>query len=338
MSIHKTDNGYLVRWREKDPVSGKTVQRAKRGFETKKAARAFEESLNRCRYSFGSLCSEYLDSLQGYANEETIQGKRKCYATHCGMFYDTDVREIDTKTMTSWKNYVYSLDLSTTTKNRIIENVRSVSKYGNLNYDLKDFARCVKLFPKTSDDVRQMSVLSPSDFAKAMSFCTNPIYRAFFVFLYHTGCRRGEAMALLKADIHGDRAELNKSIRRPTSLHNRLKNAQSKRSILLDSYVLAEIKPLMELEGEYVFGGLEPLRPTSIERHFKRACRDAGVKVVRIHDLRHSFISNAILNGANIVSVSKYVGHKNVTQTLNTYSHILENSEAALIDRMSGIY
>ena len=339
MSIIKEKNGtFTVRWRETNPLTGEVKHKGKRGFSTKREARDFELTVNSTSHTFRSLMEDYLNSQKGYANEDTIHTKRRLYEMYCVPLLDKDISQISVKTINAWKNYVYELPLHKTTKNRLITIVKSLSKYGYTNYDLNDFAKSLKRFPKNSDDVKDMNILSPQDFQRLIDNCDNPIYRAFFVFLYHTGCRRGEAIALNKADISNERANLNKSIRRTFSTNNRLKNAQSKRSILLDEFVLAEIKPLMSLPGDYVFGGIEPLCPTSIDRHFKSACKAAGIQGIRIHDLRHSFISNAILNGMNIVTVSKYVGHKNVTTTLNQYSHVLKDSEEDLIKGMSKIY
>lgn len=339
MSIIKESNGsYTVRWREKNPLSGEITHKGRRGFATKREARDFELSVCSTSHTFKSLMVDYLNSQKGYANADTIHTKRRLYEMYCEPLLDKDISKITVQTINAWKNYVLDLPLSKTTKNRLITIVKSLSKYGYTNYDLNDFAKSLKRFPKTSDDVHEMRIISPREFKSLIDNVDNPIYHAFFVFLYHTGCRRGEAIALNKTDISNGRASLNKSIRRTFSAENRLKNAQSKRTILLDDFVLAEIEPLMHLPGQYVFGGIEPLSPTSIDRHFKAACKAAGITGVRIHDLRHSFISNAILNGMNIVTVSKYVGHKNVTTTLNQYSHVLKDSEEDMIARMAELY
>lgn len=339
MSIVKESNGtYTVRWRETNPLTGEVKHKGKRGFATKRDARDFELSTGNTDHTFHSLMNDYLNSQKGYANEDTIHTKRRLYEMYCQPLLGKNIADISVKTINAWKNYIYDLPLSKTTKNRLITIVKSLSKYGYTNYELNDFAKSLKRFPKTSEDIHEMRIVSVAEFNAIISNVDNPIYRAFFVFLYHTGCRRGEAIALNKTDIQGNRASLNKSIRRTFSPQNRLKNAQSKRTILLDKFVLAEIAPLMNLPGNYVFGGIEPLCPTSIDRHFKSACKAAGITGVRIHDLRHSFISNAILNGMNIVTVSKYVGHKNVTTTLNQYSHVLKDSEEDMISRMAELY
>lgn len=49
------------------------------------------------------------------------------------------------------------------------------------------------------------------------------------------------------------------------------------------------------------------------------------VKEIRLHDFRHSCASLLINVGTPITTVSKYMGHARVTETLNTYSHMFKN-------------
>ena len=57
----------------------------------------------------------------------------------------------------------------------------------------------------------------------------------------------------------------------------------------------------------------------------------AGVKHIRVHDLRHSHASLLINKGQNILIVSKRLGHSDITQTLNTYSHLMPNTQKDII-------
>ena len=226
MSIIKEKNGtFTVRWRETNPLTGEVKHKGKRGFQTKREARDFELSVGNVNHTFRTLMEDYLNSQKGYANEDTIHTKRRLYEMYCDALMSKEIAEISPKVINAWKNQVYELSLSKTTKNRLITIVKSLSKYGYTNYDLNDFAKSLKRFPKTSDDVHDMNIISPQEFQRLIDNCPNPIYRKFFIFLYHTGCRRGEAIALNKADISNGRANLSKSIRRTFSPNNRLKNA-----------------------------------------------------------------------------------------------------------------
>jgi integrase len=53
------------------------------------------------------------------------------------------------------------------------------------------------------------------------------------------------------------------------------------------------------------------------------ALRRAGIRQVRFHDLRHSFASNLLAGGVDVVTVSKALGHANVHITLLTYAHAI---------------
>lgn len=69
-----------------------------------------------------------------------------------------------------------------------------------------------------------------------------------------------------------------------------------------------------------------------------RNCELAGVKQIRIHDFRHSCASLLIHKGANIITVSKFLGHTKIEETLNTYTHLYSNALSDitnLIDEMN---
>ena len=339
MSVHfdKTNKTYTVRWREKDQITGESTQRAKRGFQTKKEARKFEEEVTDIREyaSFSQLKDLYLDSLKGYANEDTRKRKRRILERYAEDLFPLNVRWIKKEQVLRWRNKIADLDRAVDTKNRIMEIVRAVSKFGAEYYDYPDFAKNLKSFPKNSDDIKEISILSPEDFDLAMENCDNEVYKRYYTFLYYTGCRRGEALALSASDIKGKTAILNKSIRNYNRGYTPLKNRYSKRSIILTDKAYNAIEPLLKLEGDFIFGGLEPIPVTNITRNFDKALKAAGLPHYRIHDLRLSFISNAILNGVDIVSISRYVGHANIEMTLNKYSHLLKDSEQRMINRLN---
>ena len=54
---------------------------------------------------------------------------------------------------------------------------------------------------------------------------------------------------------------------------------------------------------------------------FKRACKRAGIKDFRFHDLRHTFASHLIMGGANPRTVQTLLGHKDLRMTMR-YSHL----------------
>ena len=61
------------------------------------------------------------------------------------------------------------------------------------------------------------------------------------------------------------------------------------------------------------------------------------LKIIMIHDFRHSYASLLINNSANITLVAKYFGHTKIEETLNTYSHMFStalDSVVSVIDSL----
>lgn len=332
VELDKTRKTYTVRWKER--LDGQWVQKKRRGFQTKKEARAYEEYITSIQEtaSFKELCGLFIKSQKGYANEETIKGKERILEMYAEGLMPLNVKYMSKADVLEWKSNLADLDLSVSMKNRIMQTVKAVFRYGAEVYDYPNHGKVLKAFPKTSDDVKQLKVLSPEDFENVAQNVSNEVYRRFFIFLYHTGMRRGEAMGLSKEDVTDHTVTINKSVRRAKTGRKALKNVASKRTILLDRKAYEAIKPLLDTEGEYLFGEHAPLSASQVTRYFEQGLKGAGLPHYRVHDLRHSFISNAILNGADIVTVSRYVGHSNIEQTLNTYSHLLKDSERRLVE------
>lgn len=87
-------------------------------------------------------------------------------------------------------------------------------------------------------------------------------------------------------------------------------------------------------ESPFFFGGENPLAEMTVSRVFGKYCKKAEVKVIRIHDLRHSFVSMLIHLGANFIVVADLIGDT-VEQVTKTYGHMYESDKLAIIDKIS---
>ena len=56
---------------------------------------------------------------------------------------------------------------------------------------------------------------------------------------------------------------------------------------------------------------------------FRRVLNEAGLRHVRLHDLRHTYTSIMIAVGVNIKAISQNLGHTNIGVTLDTYGYLL---------------
>lgn len=83
-------------------------------------------------------------------------------------------------------------------------------------------------------------------------------------------------------------------------------------------------------EGDFFFGGKDPVHPNTLSHRFEAYLKETGAKRIRIHDLRHSFVSMIIHGDASIPVVANLIGDTQ-QQVMKTYSHFyVEDREAVL--------
>ena len=78
--------------------------------------------------------------------------------------------------------------------------------------------------------------------------------------------------------------------------------------------------------------------PRNISMEFtKKVAKYPNINQISIHSLRHTHSTLLIFNGENIKVISDRLGHKDISITLNTYTHIMDNMKkdtAKLIDNI----
>lgn len=137
-----------------------------------------------------------------------------------------------------------------------------------------------------------------------------------------TGCRRGEIRMLRWSEVDGDTLALADSKTGPRTV--RL-SARARRII--------ECQP--RAGSAFVFPSPRgPNRPRGPQiRLWDSVRRAAGIEDVRLHDLRHSFASHAVMNGVPVPVVSRLLGHRDVRMTLR-YAHLADKEIEAAAERI----
>ena len=82
----------------------------------------------------------------------------------------------------------------------------------------------------------------------------------------------------------------------------------------------------------------EPLSPKQLERTFYRILKNVGIPKTGLHSLRHTFASTMFLHGVDVKTVSKILGHANVSITYNTYIHIIEKQKVDAVKILDNIF
>ena len=97
------------------------------------------------------------------------------------------------------------------------------------------------------------------------------------------------------------------------------------------------LSQLLSLDS-YVFGTLNKLcDPSMLSHDFAIIAERTRLKEVRFHDLRHTFASLALNEGAPAKAVSDALGHASVAFTLQTYAHVLPKGEEKTMELVNDI-
>lgn len=330
---------WRARFRVKDPITGKTKQSSKRGFRTKREAKQYEsdilkEPASNTGKTFADVAAEYLDWKNPDPKSEMRQKKQASYRLHFP-YNDVPIKDITIQQMVSWQTDLQKEDFSTSLKNAVIQHVKAVFRFASSVYDIPDPSVMVKSLKKPIEEDREMSVWTVEEFNQFIACVDNLTFKLFFEMLFWSGMRRGECIALLKADLDGEWININKSMKHAKNGSKGPKNRASIRRIKLDPKLVEDLQPLLTTAGPYLFGGETSLAISSIDRHFHQGIKASGVKPIRLHDLRHSHATLLINSGCNIVAVSRRLGHSTVNETLATYTHLFRNTDDEMMDTIT---
>lgn len=159
----------------------------------------------------------------------------------------------------------------------------------------------------------------------------NFVIKQYFNFMYFYGTRPSETMALRFIDLDGFKIHIRHSIHRKGKRElDTPKNQSSVRTIkigLLTRFRIWFLKRYyIKIYGNYdnnyfIFGGVKPLAPTTIDKYKLNACNKAHICPITQHEFRHSYATRMISKGKPINKVSKSMGHSSISMTLDIYTH-----------------
>ena len=75
------------------------------------------------------------------------------------------------------------------------------------------------------------------------------------------------------------------------------------------------------------------MHPEDPYNRMKTLLKQAGLPLIRFHDLRHTFATHALTGGVDAKTLSRILGHTNASFTLDTYTHVTTDMQK----RASGI-
>ena len=324
--------------------------------EAQEAERQFlltlTEKVNKPTMTFKDLFIE-LDSYKKNTIKITSYENYPKMYNHLKSLNNIRVCDFNITHFNLWKEEMNKTAYSTTYKNNIYKFLRMTLNFANtyLNINTTPILNKMTGFNNPNELKKEMEFYTYDEFKKFIDQETETKYKAYFETLYYCGLRRGEANALNWNDVDF----VNHTININKNLSSKIKGKKyiiippktktSNRILPIPGILYNDLKILYNEYSKYdnfdknwfVFGGLFPLADTTVQVKRDRNCELAHIKRIRIHDFRHSCASLLINNGASITLVAKYLGHSNISTTLNTYTHMFKNEFDEIINTINNL-
>lgn len=291
----------------------------------------------------GDLIREYLASLSNLNKASSVYGKQKIFKKFVLPYFEkTKVKDLTKEVLYRWQDDLWN------TRNprtgdfytyKYLSNVRAFfqtflgwceSRYGIANA-FAGIAKPKKRVPKT-----KMQIWTREDFEKFIAVVDDPLYHAFFTLLFFTGRRKGEIFALTPQDIKPNSIIFDKSVTRKTFSGAPYEVTSTKAEKAQETPICKAVQEeLKNYKGSspFFFGGEHPIADNTLRRVFRSYCVKAGLQPIRIHDLRHSFVSMLIHLGANFMVIADLIGDT-VEQITKTYGHLYEGDKRAVLAKL----
>lgn len=197
----------------------------------------------------------------------------------------------------------------------------------------------------------EMQFLTPPEIERLLAACSGKYasWRPLVMLLVTTGLRYSEALALRigRVDLFAGTVTVLQTAYEAGGgeyIYTTPKTKMSRRTVRITKELAQELAPLMvgKQRGDLLFTMPDDGRP--VTRNFRtriwlKITEDAGVKGLRLHDLRHTVASLLISANVPLTAVQRFLGHSSIKVTSDLYGHLMpevnENIVAVLSDALT---
>jgi integrase len=356
-----------------DPLTARRRQQTKGGYKTKKACEdGLNEAIAKQRA--GMLVKPSRRTLATFLVDEWLPTVRRRARLSTWANYRTNINVHVVPVLGDVELQRLSPDQLNAFYGQLLEHGRRDGKglawktvkniHAMLHKALKDAMRWGYLTRNVADAVDppqglapEMQVWTPEQLRKFLREVRgDELYAAWMLFAT-TGMRRGEVAGLRDFDLDLDAAYA--APRRPRvvvdyAVHlSEPKTYAGRRLLALDPATVAALREhLVHRDAErtelralgvhgqatgllFTFPDGSEIHPDLLTRWFKRHARRAGLPVIRLHDVRHTYATACLLAGIPVKVVSERLGHASVVTTLRIYGHVLPGMDRAAANTMA---
>lgn len=335
--------------------TGKKKRKKKEGFPSRKEAREYETTFlmqrqGCCDMTFAALAELYLEDCQNHCKPTSFYTKNYLIQTKIlPYFKDISVNEIKVSTVRFWQNELLSQSskrgqaYSDTYLKSIHVQFSAIMNYATRYYNLPSnpAVLCGSIGHKKTSVINFWTIDEFNRFLSCLE--PAPLPQLIFQLLFWTGIRSGELLAL-----SSDNFDYKKRLLHITHNYCRFqgqdllltpKTAGSLRTISLPAFLCDDIRTYVsKLPDCRCSKRLFPVSKYYLTKELKSGCAKAGVKEIRLHDLRHSHASLLIELGYSPLLIAERLGHEKIETTLQTYAHLYPNKQSELAAYLDDIH
>ena len=326
----------------------------KRGFHTKKEALAYEREFiaktsKDINMGFGTFIDIYMSDMKPQLKRNTYLTKENIINSHIrGYFENRSLASITATDILQWQNELLSQrdddgkGYSQTYLRTIQNQLNAIFNHAVKYYDLPKNP-CLVNKKMGKSNAKEMLFWTKDEYLKfAEAIKDKPVSYYAFQLLYWTGIRLGELLALTKSDFDFEK----KTMRIDESLQilkgevviTDPKTEKSKRVIELPDFLCEEMQDYFEMlykvdDNTRIFD----ITKSYLHHEMDRGHKKAGVKRIRVHDLRHSSCALLIELGYSPIQIAERLGHESVTIT-QRYSHLYPSVQRDMANSLNAAF
>lgn len=330
---------------------GNNKKKKKRGFKTKREALDWEKTFRQKQEA--SLDMLFKDFVEVYAEDMKPRLKYNTWLTKehiiktklLPYFGNKKMNEIKAADVVRWQNEMMSFrdedrnGYSKVYLKTLQSQLSAIFNHGIRLYELKENP-VRKAGSMGGERRKEMLVWTKEEYKKfSEAIIDKPqAYYAFEV-LFWTGLRVGELLALTPADIDFSAKTIS-----VTKSYQRIKGEdyitdpkteKSNRTVSIPDFLCEELQEYLAM----LYGFKDDDRMFQITKSFLhhemiRGSEKAGVKRIRIHDIRHSHVSMLIDMGFSAVDIARRMGHESIDITLH-YAHMFPSAQKDMAEKLN---
>ena len=289
--------------------TGSRKPKCKRGFSTKREAQEWEQKFQQqsagdLDMSFEAFCEIYTKDLKARLKESTWQTKENIIQKKLLPYFGKrKICEITTKDVIAWQNEMLAYrdknhkPYSQTYLKTLHNQLSAIFNHAVRFYDLHANP-AAKAGNMGNEERKEMLFWTKEEYLKfSEEMMDKPVSYYAFQMLYWTGIREGELLALTPADFdfeHGT-VKISKTYQRlkGKDIITSPKTKKSNRIIQMPDFLCTEMKEFFGMQ----YGLKKKDRIFTVTKHYlhhemDRGAKAAGVKRIRIHDLRHPYVKH----------------------------------------------